>query len=111
VKLDDDGRTELSREVSKRQKHDRWTSYAPVTGASGDDFERMLLMGQASTLYTQRFRVDAMADAESSALRRAYLRKARAEMDRLYKQTVKLLDERYFKTPSRTPLGVIGGDD
>ena len=111
VKLDEDGRTELSHEASKRQKHDRWTSFAPVTGASGADFERMLLMGQASTLYTLRFRVDAMADAETSAPRRAYLRKARGELDRLYIQIVKLLDERYFKSGAKTPLGVIGGDD
>jgi len=111
IKLDDDGRTALSREASKRQQNDRRKTYAPVTGAGGADFERMLLMGQSAALYMLRFRLDAMADAETSKERAAYLRKARGEMDRLYIQTVKLLDKRYFKQPAKTPLGFIGGDD
>jgi hypothetical protein len=111
VKLDDDGRTELSREATKRQQRDRLKAYAPVTGASGADFERMLLLGQSAALYQLRFRTDAMADAETSEPRRAYLRKMRGELDRLYAQTIKLLDQRYFRPPARTPLGAIGGDD
>jgi hypothetical protein len=111
VKLDEDGRTELSREATKRQQQDRMKSFAPLTGATGADFERMLLLGQSSTLYTLRFRLDAMADAETSAPRREYLRKARGEMDRLYVQTVKLLDKHYFRAPAHTPIGVVGRDD
>lgn len=111
VSLDDDGRTELSRESSKRQQRDRMKTYAPLTGASGADFERMLLLGQSAALYQLRFRVDVMADAETSAPRRDYLRKMRGELDRLYVQTVKLLDQRYFRPPARTPLGLIGGED
>lgn len=111
VKLDEDGRTELSREASKRQQKDRKKTYAPVTGASGADFERMLLLGQSAALYTLRFRLDAMADAETSKERAAYLRKARGEMDRLYIQTVKVLDKHHFKGAAHTPLGMIGGDD
>lgn len=111
VKLDDDGRTELSREASRRQQKDRKKTYLPVTGASGPDFERMLLLGQSAALYTLRFRLDVMADAETSRERAAYLRKARGEMDRLYVQTVKLLDQHHFKGSAHTPLGIIGGDD
>ena len=109
--LDDDGRSRLSRESSKRQQRDRLNTYAPVTGASGADFERMLLLGQASTLYQLRFRVDVMADAETSAERRKYLRGVRRDLDRLYVRIAGLLDQRYFRQPARTPLGAIGGDD
>ena len=111
VSLDDDGRTELSKEASKRQQRDRRKTYAPFTGASGADFERMLLLGQSAALYQLRFRADAMADFETNEARRAYLRKMRGELDQLYIQTVKVLDKRYFKQPARTPLGAIGGDD
>lgn len=111
IKLDEDGRTELSRESSKRQQKDRMRALAPISGASGLDFERVLLLGQWSALYQLRFRVDVMADAESSEARRAYLRNVRRDLDRLYEQTVKLLDKRHFRQPSRTPLGSMGGDD
>jgi hypothetical protein len=111
ISLDEDGRTELSRESSKRQQRDRMRAFAPVTGASGADFERVLLLGQWSALYQLRFRVDVMADAETNEARRAYLRKKRKEIDRLYVQTVKLLDKHHFKQPARTPLGSAGGED
>lgn len=111
VSLEEDGRSELSRESSKRQRRDRRKTYAPLTGVSGPDFERMLLLGQSSTLYQLRFRADVMADAETSQARRDYLRKMRGDLDRLYVQTVRLLDQKYFRPPAKTPLGAIGGDD
>ena len=111
VSFDDDGRTELSRESSKRQQRDRMRTYAPVTGASGPDFERMLLLGQSAALYQLRFRVEVMADAETNAARAKYLRKMRRELDELYVLAVNLLDKRYFRQPAKTPLGEIGGAD
>lgn len=111
VSLDEDGRTDLARDASKRQQRDRLKSYAPLTGASGADFERMLLLGESAALYQMRFKVDAMADAETNEARRAYLLKMRGDLDRLYVQAVKLLDQHYFRPPAKTPLGRIGGDD
>jgi hypothetical protein len=110
VSLDDDGRTQLSRESSKRQTRDRLKSFAPLTGASGADFERALLLGQQGALYQLRFRADVMAEAETSAPRRAWLRKVRQELDRLYVQTVELLDQHYFRQPAKTPVGAAGDD-
>lgn len=111
LSLEEDGRTELSRESSKRQQRDRLRAFAPVTGASGADFERVLLLGQWSALYQLRFRVEVMADAETSEPRRAWLRKTQQELDRLYVQTVKLLDKRHFRQPASTPMGAAGGED
>ena len=111
ISFDEDGRTELAREASKRQKRDRLRSYAPVTGASGADFDRMLLLGQSAALYQMRFKVDAMADAETNAERRKYLRGVRKDLDKLYVEAVELLDKHYFKQPARTPLGEIGAGD
>ena len=111
ISLEDDGRTSLSQESSKRQARDRFKSFAPVTGASGIDFERMLLLGQQGALYQLRFRTDVMADFETSEPRRVWLRKKRDELDRLYAETLKLLDKRYFRQPANTPLGAVGGDD
>ena len=110
VSLDDDGRTELSRESSRRQARDRLKTFAPLTGASGVDFERMLLLGQQGVLYQLRFRTEVMADAETSEPRRTWLRKMRRELDRLYVQTLELLDKRHFRPPARTLLGTAGGD-
>ena len=110
VKLDEDGRSKLSKESSKRQQRDRLRSYAPGTGASGADFDRMLLLSQSAALYQLRFRVEVMADAETSQPRRAYLRKMLRDLDRLYVQAVELLDQHYFRQPARTPLGKIGGE-
>jgi hypothetical protein len=111
VKLDEDGRNSLSKESSKRQQRDRLRSYAPGTGASGADFDRMLLLSQSAALYQLRFRVEVMAEAETSKPRREYLRGMRRDLDRLYVQAVELLDKHYFRQPARTPLGKIGGDD
>jgi hypothetical protein len=111
ISFDNDGRTELAREASKRQQRDRLKSYAPVTGASGADFDRMLLLGQSAALYQMRFKVDAMADAEANPQRRKYLRGVRKDLDQLYVEAVKLLDKHYFKPPARTPLGEIGAED
>lgn len=106
ISFDETGRTKLSRESSKRQKKERMKAYAPVTGASGADFERMLLLGQASVLYQLRFRVAVMADAETSVARSKYLRKMHGELEQLYARTSRLLDERYFREGAKTPTGV-----
>lgn len=111
VSLEDDGRTSLSKESSKRQKRDRMKTFAPLTGVSGPDFERMLLLGQQGVLYQLRFRAEVMAEAETDAKRRAYLRGVQKDVERLYIETVNLLDKRYYKGPAKTPLGAIGGDD
>lgn len=111
VSLEDDGRTELARESSKRQTRDRLKAFAPLTGASGADFERMLLLGQQAALYQLRFRTDVMADAETSPARRKWLRKVQREGEQLYAQTLELLDRRYFRAPAKTPRGAAGGDD
>ena len=111
ISFDDTGRTELSHEASKRQKKERLKAYAPLTGASGADFERMLLLGQATVLGQLRFRVEVMADAETSPARSKYLRNMQGELDQLYARTVKLLDRRYFREGARTPLGSAGEDD
>jgi hypothetical protein len=111
ISFDDDGRTQLSRESSKRQKHDRLKAFAPLTGATGADFERMLLLGQQGILYQLRFRADVMADAEASALRRTWLHKVRKELDGLYVQTLDLLDKRYFRQPAKTPRGAAAEDE
>lgn len=111
ISLDDDGRTKLSKESSKRQKRDRMKTFAPMTGVSGPDFERMLLLGQQGVLYQLRFRAEVMADAETNPKRRDYLRGVQKDVERLYIETVNLLDKRYYKGPAKTPLGAIGGDD
>jgi hypothetical protein len=111
ISFEETGRTELSHEASKRQKKERLKAYAPVTGASGADFERMLLMGQATVLYQLRFRVGVMADAETSPARSKYLRKMQGELEQLYARTSRLLDKRYFRQGANTPLGSAGEDD
>jgi hypothetical protein len=111
ISFDDTGRTRLSSEASDRQKKERLKAYAPVIGASGADFERMLLLGQATVLGQLRFRVEVMADAETSPARSKYLRNMQKELDQLYVRTAKLLDRRYFREGAKTPLGAAGEDD
>jgi hypothetical protein len=111
ISFDEDGRTELAHEASKRQKKDRLKSYAPITGASGADFERMLLMSEAGVLSSLRFRVEVMADADTNPARSKYLRKMHKELNQLYVRTAKLLDKRYFSQGANTPLGSAVEDD
>lgn len=111
ISFEDTGRTELAHESSKLQKKERLKAYAPVTGASGADFERMLLLSLATMLSHLRFRVEVMADADTNAARSKYLRRMRGELDQLYVRTQKLLDNRYFRQGANTPLGSAGEDD
>jgi hypothetical protein len=111
ISFDEDGRTQLAHESSKLQKKDRLKSYAPVTGASGADFERMLLMSEAGVLSQLRFRVEAMANVDPSPARSKYLRKMHGELNQLYVRISKLLDKRYFREGARTPLGSAIEDD
>jgi len=112
VSLDDEGRSQLQQDVNKRQQRDRLRTLAPLTGASGADFERTLLLTQSGALNQLRFLADAIAHAETNESRRAYAKGVRRELDRLYVQTVALLDQRYFKQPAKTPLGASGkGED
>jgi len=111
LSFDETGRTELGHEASKRQKKDRLKSYAPVTGASGADFERMLLLSEAGVLSQLRFKVDVMADADKNPARSKYLRKMHKEINQLYVRTAQLLDKRYFREGAKTPLGSAVEDD
>jgi hypothetical protein len=111
VSLDDEGRSRLQQDVSKRQQRDRMRALAPLTGASGADFERTLLLTQSGALNQLRFLADAIAHAETNESRRAYVKGVRRELDRLYVQTVELLDRRYFKPPAKTPLGAAGKNE
>jgi hypothetical protein len=105
ISFDEDGRTQLAHESSKLQKKERLKAYAPVTGASGADFERMLLISEAGVLSQLRFRVEVMAQADTNPARSKYLRKMHGELNRLYVRTSKLLDTRYFREGANTPLG------
>lgn len=111
ISFDEDGRSGLAHEASKRQQKERLKLYAPVTGASGPDFERNLILGQASLLYLLRFRVEVMAEAETSAARAKYLRNMHKEIDQLYARTARHLDKRHFREGARTPLGAAGEID
>ena len=108
VSLDDEGRSQLQQDVNKRQQRDRLRTLAPLTGASGADFERTLLLTQSGALNNLRFLAQALADAEISKSRRKYLLGVRDELDGLYREVVALLDRRFFKAPADTPLGAAG---
>ncbi|MEO7854026.1 MAG: hypothetical protein ABIR94_17500 [Rubrivivax sp.] len=92
-------------EVEKRTRaaanKERALSFAPLVGRSGADFERTLLLTLSGALNQLRFLAQVTAQEERNDERRALLEDAQKNFDSLYRRTLKLLDERYYKHTGR----------
>jgi hypothetical protein len=106
--LRDDGLPVLEKKKRSAQALDRAKTLAPVSGAHGADFERTLLLTQSGALNQLRFLAQVLVEEEKSEPRRKWMLEVQRNFDRLYVDVVKLLDQRHFRSPSKTPLGAAG---
>ena len=81
----------------------RVLSFAPVVGRTGRDFERTLLLTLSGGLNQLRFLAKVTADEERNDERRKLLIGAQQHFLELYKQTLKLLNARYYKHNTYDP--------
>lgn len=108
LSLEDDGLPLIEQKTREAQERDRIRALAPVVGASGDDFERTLLLTYSGTLNHLRFLAQALAEAEDNIRRCRHVRGVQRQLDRRYVAMVQLLDRRFFRRPADTPLGAAG---
>jgi hypothetical protein len=108
ISIHDDGLPLLEKRKREAQQRDRLRSLAPVTGATGADFERTLLLTQSGALNQLRFLAQALAEAEKNPQRQEFAAGVQRRLDGLYREVVTLLDRRFFRQPAHSPLGESG---
>lgn len=102
LSLEDDGLPVLDKKTREIGQKERLKSLAPVVGSSGVEFERTLLLTQSGALNQLRYLSQAIAEAEKSAERKAFMGDVQQNFDRLYNDVVGLLNKKYF-CPANSP--------
>jgi hypothetical protein len=97
VKLDDDGQTEIENRKRDAVTRARLLSFKPVTGRTGANFERTLLLSESGALNQLQHLVAELDKADPDPQRSAVLKEINAEVSGLYDDVVRLLDRQYFK--------------
>lgn len=82
---------------------ERVLSFAPVVGRTGPNFERTLLLTLSGALNQMRFLTQVMAEQERNADRKALLDGAHRRIVQRYKETLKLLNQAYYKVDAYDP--------
>ena len=82
---------------------ERVLSFAPMVGRTGPDFERTLLLTLSGGLNQLRFLAQVMAEQERNADRQKFLQSAQQRTLSLYMETLKLLNEAYYKVNAYNP--------
>lgn len=97
-------------EIRKREgeRWDRVKAMAPIAGATGDDFERSLLLSETAVLNHTRFLAKALADLEKNPQRKEFAIGVQQKFDGYYARVLGLLDRKYFRPPAHTPVGPAG---
>ncbi len=96
LSLDDNGLPLLEKKTRSAAQKNRLKSVAPVTGRTGAEFERTLLLTLSGAFNHLRLLALVMQDEEKSEQRKAFLKVVQQNFDRLYDEDIKLLNEEYF---------------
>lgn len=97
--LEDDGLPALEKAAREAIRKDGFDQLKPVTGMTGMEFERTLLLTQSAVLNRLRHLARVTAQAESNPQRRKVLVQAQRRFDRLYRDVSALLERSYFCQP------------
>lgn len=97
VKLDDDGNPEIERRKRDAVTRARLLSFKPVTGRTGANFERTLLLSESGSLNQLQHLAAELDKADPDAQRSAVLQEIHAEIVKQYDAVVDLLERAYFK--------------
>ena len=96
ISLDNTGLPLLEKRTRSAVQKARLASLAPLTGASGIEFERTLLLTLSGAFNQLQFLVREMQDVEKSDERITLLMDMQENFDRLYAADLELLDRKYF---------------
>lgn len=97
VKLDDDGMPELETRKRDAVTKARLLSFKPITGRTGANFERTLLLSESGALNQLQHLTLELDKADPDAQRSAVLKEIHADIERLYGRVVQLLEKQYFR--------------
>jgi hypothetical protein len=97
VKLDNDGQTEIENRKRDAVTRARLLSFKPITGRTGANFERTLLLSESGALNQLQHLVAELDKADPDPQRSAVLKEIHAEVSGLYDDVVDLLNRQYFK--------------
>ena len=97
VKLDDDGNAEIEKRKREAVTRDRLMGFKPITGRTGRDFERTLLLSHSGALNQLQFLVSELDAADPDPQRSAMLQRTHRTVVRLYGEVVALLEREYFR--------------
>lgn len=102
VRLDLDPLPELEKRKRRATAIDKGLRFVPVVGASGAEYERTVLISLANGLNQERHLVMELADAETDAGLRDFLRGVQPKMDALYERAESLLRKHHYRNaPAR----------
>lgn len=97
LRLDDEGLPQIERRKRDAVTRDRLLSFKPLTGRTGADFERTLLLSESGALNQLRFLVEELDKADPDPRRSAALRRIQARLQHQYGRVVALLNRTYFR--------------
>ncbi len=97
LKLDEMGQPKVLADKKKDLKKEKLKKFLPLTGKTGVDFERTLLIATQGGIDDQRLLSEVMLGMETDKGLRDYLSTVHSEMERLYNRVDRLLNARYYK--------------
>lgn len=97
INLEDDGLPVIETRKRDAVTRARLLSFKPLTGRTGTNFERTLLLSESGALNQLKFLVAELDAADSDPQRSAVLKEIHRDLVRLYEDVVGLLDRQYFK--------------
>lgn len=97
LRLDDEGLPEIERRKRDAVTRDRLLSFKPITGRTGANFERTLLLSESGALNQLQFLVEELDKADPDPRRSAALKNIHASIKEQYGKVVALLERQYFR--------------
>lgn len=97
LRLDDEGLPEIELRKRDAVTRDRLLSFKPITGRTGMNFERTLLLSESGALNQLQFLVEELDQADPDPQRSAALKNIHASLKDQYAKVVGLLNREYFK--------------
>jgi uncharacterized protein (DUF2164 family) len=97
LNFDDTGRPVVLEKKGKAQGKERLSEYMPITGKTGNEYERSLLLFLATVLNELKFISQEMGNMEKNEGLKKFLKEINSSMIRLEDRMLKILNEKYFK--------------
>ena len=103
IRIDLDPLPEVEKAKQAAAQKERVLSFAPIVGRTGPNFERTLLLTLSGGLNQLRFLCQVIAEEETNDQRQELVLAAGERFKELYLDTLKLLNEEYYKDNTFDP--------